>query len=183
MPYSSGGSNPCVADPSPTPDPNQYLPSPEREILYWLCDCADEVAQHEASNKMSVTAIAVVPRPPPSPPSHRPRAPPQHLTPYRQPPLCHSLPLPPGACAQLAALPSRPERPDGRAAAHTDVGPVHEDTARYLSRRVTARLACCAGEPQSPPAHKPLSLSQSLSLWRCAVHGAKDDTLYPQSAQ
>ena len=37
-----------------------YLPSPERELLYWLCDAMAEVAQYEASNKMHVGAIAVV---------------------------------------------------------------------------------------------------------------------------
>ena len=126
----------------------QYLPSPEREILYWLCDCANEVAQHEASNKMSRAAIAVVLRPgsrtpPPSQP--RLRAPPNLLPPTpnhrSHPPLTLSI----GARAQLAAVPSRRDRPDGRVAAHTDIGQVHENTARHLSRRVTARLVCwCA---------------------------------------
>merc|ERR1740124_372589 len=38
----------------------QYLPAPERDVLYWLCDCAAEVARYQASNKMHVGAIAVV---------------------------------------------------------------------------------------------------------------------------
>ena len=138
----------------------QYLPSPERETLYWLCDCANEVAQHEASNKMSGAAIAVVLHPGPFPPPIavllRPGLP--HLTfalapphplptpspPHPQPPLSLSLSLslPPGARAQSAAVPSRRDRPDGRVAAHTDVGQVHENTARHLSRRVTIRLVC-----------------------------------------
>ena len=71
----------------------QYLPSPERELLYWLCDCAAEVAQHEASNKMHVGAIAVV-LPPRLTPTPAPPHPPQltSLSPQPTPHTHHSHP-------------------------------------------------------------------------------------------
>jgi len=38
----------------------QYLPQREAALLLWLCAIMEQVAMHEATNKMHVGAIAVV---------------------------------------------------------------------------------------------------------------------------